>query len=183
MKILLSFALLFAFNLPSCDSDKAKQEEQGRESISAAQDLKAKADIQNLQNGILAFQAHFDRNPASLDELAKSGLIQAIPQPNEGQKYVYDPASGRVTVEGTAAPPPMTTDQDTIKKYAVSMQSRAEMKKIESAINVFSSQEGRNPSSLNELVERGMLEKLPPEPMGFRYDYDPASGKLNLAPK
>ncbi|MBV9463048.1 MAG: hypothetical protein JO317_02365, partial [Verrucomicrobiae bacterium] len=99
MKILLSFALLFAFNLPSCDSDKAKQEEQGRESISAAQDLKAKADIQNLQNGILAFQAHFDRNPASLDELAKSGLIQAIPQPNEGQKYVYDPASGRVTVE------------------------------------------------------------------------------------
>ncbi|HOL66941.1 MAG TPA: hypothetical protein PKX93_05730 [bacterium] len=47
-------------------------------------------------------------------------------------------------------------------------------------VNLFKRQNGRYPSSLNELVEQGIIDKLPAPPEGTQFAYDPATGKVSL---
>ncbi len=47
-------------------------------------------------------------------------------------------------------------------------------------VNLFKRQNGRYPSSLNELVEQGIIDKLPAPPQGTQYTYDPGTGKVGL---
>ena len=51
---------------------------------------------------------------------------------------------------------------------------------INNKINVFRRQFGRYPNSLDELVEKEVLDKVPPPPQGMKYQYDPATGKLSV---
>jgi len=55
---------------------------------------------------------------------------------------------------------------------------------IRQAIKSFQATEGRNPSSLNELVETGWLdEKALKAPTGMEFNYDPKTGSVNLKEK
>ena len=54
---------------------------------------------------------------------------------------------------------------------------------LNKAIEMFQTEEGRNPKSLNELVETKTLPALPPPPRGMRYDYNPSTGKVKLVPQ
>ena len=54
---------------------------------------------------------------------------------------------------------------------------------ITKAIQGFQEAEGRNPASLNELVEKKYLPALPHEPAGMKFTYDPASGQFDIVPK
>lgn len=50
---------------------------------------------------------------------------------------------------------------------------------MKNKINSFHVQEARYPASLNELVEKGHIEKLPELPEGMRFVYDPSTGKID----
>ena len=51
---------------------------------------------------------------------------------------------------------------------------------LRKAIEQYQQQEGSNPSSLNELLEKHYLKFLPPPPAGQRFDYHPADGSVQL---
>jgi len=54
---------------------------------------------------------------------------------------------------------------------------------LDQAIKTFSVQEGRNPKSLDELVEKGIIPAIPKPPAGMKYEYDSATAVLKLVPE
>ncbi len=50
-------------------------------------------------------------------------------------------------------------------------------------IQLFNVQEGRNPKDLNELVTKQYLGALPNPPIGMKFDYDAAKGKVSVVPQ
>ena len=51
------------------------------------------------------------------------------------------------------------------------------------AVQLFQAQEGRFPTSLDELVKKQYINKLPPPPYGMAYDYNPATGEVKVVAK
>jgi len=51
------------------------------------------------------------------------------------------------------------------------------------AIHAFQEQESRNPSSLQELVEKKYIAALPKAPVGYQFSYDPQSGAFDMVLK
>lgn len=54
---------------------------------------------------------------------------------------------------------------------------------LNQAIQAFHAQEGRYPKSLEELVTEQHISAVPPPPRGMAYQYDPATGKLQVVPQ
>jgi hypothetical protein len=54
---------------------------------------------------------------------------------------------------------------------------------ISKAIQGFQEAEGRNPASLQELVDKQYLPSLPREPVGYRFEYDPQTGAFDTVLK
>lgn len=53
---------------------------------------------------------------------------------------------------------------------------------VQNAVRQFQAAEGRNPSSLQELVQHGYLPRLPQPPRGMQFLYDPRTGQVRLVP-
>jgi len=51
---------------------------------------------------------------------------------------------------------------------------------LRKAIEQYQQQEGSNPKSLNELLEKQYLKFLPPPPAGQKYEYHSADGSVQL---
>lgn len=66
------------------------------------------------------------------------------------------------------------------KKHA---ESTIELVSINQAIQLFVTEEGRAPASLNELVTKKYLPHLPAPPYGKQLSYDPRTGSVKLIPK
>ncbi|MDA1046745.1 MAG: hypothetical protein O3A82_07445 [Verrucomicrobia bacterium] len=43
---------------------------------------------------------------------------------------------------------------------------------------MFEAMEGQKPKSLDELVKKGHLTKMPKVPYGMKFNYDPKTGKV-----
>ncbi len=54
---------------------------------------------------------------------------------------------------------------------------------IDRAIQMFSSEEGRLPKNLNELITEKYLPRLPTPPYGMTYAYNPQTGQVKVVPK
>jgi tetratricopeptide (TPR) repeat protein len=59
--------------------------------------IKAESDLPQLQAKIAEFRQTYRRLPATLAELAGSGLVREVPRDFSGQEYIYDPQLGTVT--------------------------------------------------------------------------------------
>lgn len=57
------------------------------------------------------------------------------------------------------------------------------LKLIRDAIQVFSGNHGRYPSSLQELADKGIIDTIPPDPFGGSYFYDPDKGQVKSTSK
>ncbi|MDA0723108.1 MAG: hypothetical protein O3B25_02445 [Verrucomicrobia bacterium] len=49
---------------------------------------------------------------------------------------------------------------------------------FDKAIQMFEAMEGQKPKSLDELVKKGHLTKMPKVPYGMKFNYDPKTGKV-----
>lgn len=54
---------------------------------------------------------------------------------------------------------------------------------LQKAIEAFQQEEGRNPESLDELLQKSFLKVMPPPPPGQKFDYDAATGHVQMAPR
>lgn len=54
---------------------------------------------------------------------------------------------------------------------------------LNSAIQTFQVQEGRNPKDLNELIEMKIMGQLPLPPKGMKFDYDAKAGTVKVVPQ
>lgn len=61
--------------------------------------------------------------------------------------------------------------------------AKIEKAAISRAIQGFQEAEGRNPTSLQELVDKQYLPSLPREPVGYRFQYDPQTGAFDTVLK
>lgn len=65
-------------------------------------------------------------------------------------------------------------------RYAKKIKAHVGVYELEQAIDHFERQTGRKPHSLPEIVESGTLKRLPENPYGFPYEYDPETGKITF---
>lgn len=63
-------------------------------------------------------------------------------------------------------------------KAQQSMEKSIDTTSLNSAIQLFNAQEGRNPTTLDELVSKKYLGKLPAPPFGMKIQYDASEGKV-----
>ncbi|MEW6367869.1 MAG: hypothetical protein AB1714_24835 [Acidobacteriota bacterium] len=153
-----------------------------------SQQLAAEANFSAIMNAILTYHRSYERYPASLQELVDVGLLQSIPEPPPDSGWVYYPDTGTVDFEPIAevgeqaGPPPPTpgTSRAEVDGQDVDPRARADLEKLMAAIAAFKKQAGRNPASLDELVERGILTGLPAVPENAAYVYDPAAGTVEI---
>jgi tetratricopeptide (TPR) repeat protein len=59
--------------------------------------IKSTVDGQAVRNAVFDFRTRAGRNPSSLDELVRAGLLREVPRDLDGRDYVYDPATGTIT--------------------------------------------------------------------------------------
>jgi tetratricopeptide (TPR) repeat protein len=59
--------------------------------------VKAAVDIAALKNAVFDFRARFGRNPMTLDQLVRAGLLRQVPRDFDEKDYVYNPQTGAVT--------------------------------------------------------------------------------------
>ena len=59
------------------------------------------------------------------------------------------------------------------------LETRKTVGSLEAAVRVFEQRHGRLPRILDELVATGLVETVPIDPDGNRYDYDPRSGRVS----
>ena len=54
---------------------------------------------------------------------------------------------------------------------------------IQRAIQMYKVQEGKNPSSLKQLVSKGLLPEIPSAPVGKKFSYNAKTGKVKVVAK
>jgi competence protein ComGC len=174
-RALLLLLALSAFELGAADPPD------GQALIGQAYEAQGRANHQALTNAIAQFRQLADRYPTSLEELVTKGILAEIPAAPPGQKFAYDPKTGRVTLTGTPAPVQLPEPtQKNVMAMALDAQAKANLKNVRTALNVYVMEhDGQYPAKLEELVKIGMLEKLPTPPAGTKYSYDPKTGKVD----
>jgi hypothetical protein len=60
---------------------------------------------------------------------------------------------------------------------------KVEIIAIQRAIESYQQQEGSNPASLDELVQKSYLKILPHPPVGHKFDYDAAKATIAIIPE
>ncbi|MCM8772811.1 MAG: hypothetical protein NC926_01225 [Candidatus Omnitrophica bacterium] len=68
----------------------------------------------------------------------------------------------------------------TIEKTMKKAKAMEDILYLKNKINTFQIQEGRYPESLDELVEKKYIEKIPNPPKGMKFVYDPKTGKVDV---
>ncbi len=61
---------------------------------------------------------------------------------------------------------------------ALMLKLRTDMQTLHRSIEVFHASNGRYPESLDELKQKGVLMKIPKEPFGGEWNYDPETGAI-----
>ncbi len=97
------------------------------------------------------------------EELPKPEAPGAATQPNSGD--LASAPAGYLSAAG---------------KAVQSMEKTIDVAAVNNALQLFGVQEGRNPESLNELVEKKYLSKLPALPFGSKLHYDKNAGKVSV---
>ena len=65
-------------------------------------------------------------------------------------------------------------------KAEIKAQKDVDVVGVNKAIDMFASQEGRNPKDLAELVAKGYLRAIPKTPFGTKLEYDAGTGTVTV---
>jgi hypothetical protein len=71
--------------------------------------------------------------------------------------------------------------RDNARSHLVSIQVDEDLWTLEFLIEKFRSRNGRTPTGLGELVNAGWLRRVPEDPSGAAYSYDPVAGAVGLS--
>lgn len=59
--------------------------------------IKFEMDQKMLEDALAKFKTKYNRYPADLTQLVRSGLVRGIPRDFTGQNYIYDPQTGKIS--------------------------------------------------------------------------------------
>jgi hypothetical protein len=189
MKIPAALLLLLLLAAAGCKRAEPEQpsEEKLQQSVREAYRIQGEAGLQALRAGIGNFQQTQGRNPSSLEELVESKVMNEMPAAPPGSSYSYNIETGEVSLVGGGGSANTTTAGEITSEQALeaalTAKSKADLKKVRVAINVYLTEEGKYPTTLEDLVQRKLLDALPTPPSGMKYNYNPESGKVDVAPK
>jgi hypothetical protein len=85
----------------------------------------------------------------------------------------------------TSSGNPLTAPVDylgAVGKAKTTVSKNLDLANVSQAIKMFEAAEERLPKSLNELVEKGYLPKLPVAPQGQKLSYDANTGQIKVVP-
>lgn len=88
--------------------------------------------------------------------------------------------------ETTDTTSPLTAPGDylgALNKGKIAAEKTIDTSSLNKAIQMFSIENGRNPKSLDELVEEKFMPALPKAPYGMQLQYDATSGKVSVVAK
>jgi tetratricopeptide (TPR) repeat protein len=69
-------------------------------------------------------------------------------------------------------------DDYTRARYTERLDAYLGIHRLEQAIAEFNNRKGRPPNALEELIDTGIVDKLPENPFAARYQYEPETGKI-----
>jgi hypothetical protein len=94
-----------------------------------------------------------------------------------------EPAGTAETNAAAAEMSPLSAPTDYLKaidKGQKSAEKTVDTAALNKAIQLFNIEEGRNPSTLQELVEKQYLPRIPEAPYGMKLQYDGVSGTVKI---
>jgi hypothetical protein len=62
-------------------------------------EVKAAGDAATIKAALARFRATFGRDPATLDDLVRTGILSSVPKDFDDKDYVYDPKTGEVKTQ------------------------------------------------------------------------------------
>lgn len=77
--------------------DTAPDEEIRKIASNHLYNIKSVADAQSVRNAVFEFRSRAGRNPSSLAELVRAGLLREAPRDFDGRDYIYDAQTGGIT--------------------------------------------------------------------------------------
>jgi hypothetical protein len=83
------------------------------------------------------------------------------------------------TSAGSIATAPVDYLQTITRQEQTAVKS-LDASKLNEDTQLFNAQEGRYPKDLNELVEKKYIARIPDLPVGYKYQYDPVKGKVEV---
>ncbi|MFT4590524.1 MAG: hypothetical protein ACI8QF_004655 [Limisphaerales bacterium] len=86
-----------------------------------------------------------------------------------------DPSKSQVSGNPGAAP---VEYLGVIAKGKKNAEARTAIAEFDKAIQMFEAMEGSKPKTLDDLVKKGHLTKMPKVPYGMKFNYDPKTGKV-----
>ncbi len=125
-------------------------------------EMEIRAALRVLQERADQFKAGAGRPPARVEELVSAGLLRAVPPDPLGGGYFFGP-------DGTA-----------LNTTLLDGEARKSLDLMRRRVKAFQEREGRFPVSLDELVEKKLLSKIPAHPHPEKtWQYNPATGEVN----
>ena len=64
--------------------------------LGAGQRAQATVGLMAIEKGIMAYQTQYGKNPSSLQELSRQGMLNPIPTAPPGKRFDYNTSSGEV---------------------------------------------------------------------------------------
>lgn len=118
-----------------------------------------------LTTAVQKFREARGRLPKDWREVGEAGFLTAPPEEPWGGRYFFDAEAGSVRAS-------TSIDREMTRQKSV----------IEMIIARHRAETGAFPASLDELVERGLLDAHPARPMGISLEYDAATGTVTWDP-
>jgi tetratricopeptide (TPR) repeat protein len=77
--------------------DTADDEEIRKIASNHLYNIQSVVDAQAVRNAVFEFRSRAGRNPSSLEELVRAGLLREVPRDYDGRDYLYDPQTGGIS--------------------------------------------------------------------------------------
>lgn len=147
---------------------KALYESTGNEALREAalfalKGIRVVRDTTLLAGAAREYRVRAGRWPRSTDQLARAGLIGAVPVEPYGNRYLIQPATGEV-----------------VSGFLLAREIRRDKIVLGMIVNRFREERGRLPSGLPEMCSAGLLEEIP-SPWGIEYIVDGETGEILAA--
>ena len=107
------------------------------------------------------------------------GLLMALVLTGCGKQEASPASAPKASSGGSALTAPVDY-LNAATKAEIKAEKTVDVVAVDKAIDMFASQEGRNPKDLAELVAKGYLRAIPKTPFGTKLEYDTGTGTVKV---
>ncbi|NBB96526.1 MAG: hypothetical protein GVY16_12430 [Planctomycetes bacterium] len=140
---------------------------------------KAARTAKSLASVARLFKAREGRWPKDVHELVAKDYIGAVPPAPDGKGYAIDAKTGEVSIVAAEDIPAPPKEYKPLKRH-VRETARSNLKMMRAQLQLFKFKTDHWPKTLDELVDKGLMESMPAPPEGREWLYDAKTGEVTL---